>query len=337
MRPAAAICVVIFCAVVAGDPIAAQTESTLKISQGLPVIYWTQGIETAPALKRAGLEQLAVPSEHAEAWRKAGFKILVMTREELGRREKLLVPRIAGRADVASATRRPWIDANGWRFARHPAGKFYYDLPAGKATLAIAEAFIYGADAVVKIDPADLEETGKMLVFLRASPQENLSPIADIAVIDDGSAVTGEVMNLLTRRNLLYRVVSSPSSQFSINIKIGTREYPTAAATDPSAFAQKIRLQLTDERRSLRIYGSEVVICRLAGSRARMKLHLLNYSGRGIEGLRIRLRGAYGRGEAKAFGYGNAVLEDFIVADGATEFSIAQMGVYAVVDFPVMK
>jgi hypothetical protein len=68
-----------------------------------------------------------------------------------------------------------------------------------------------------------------------------------------------------------------------------------------------------------------------------MKLHLLNYSGRGIEGLRIRLRGAYGRGEAKAFGYGNAVLEDFIVADGATEFSIAQMGVYAVVDFPVMK
>jgi len=38
------------------------------------------------------------------------------------------VPRVAGRADVASATRRPWIDSNGWRFVRQPTGKFYYDL-----------------------------------------------------------------------------------------------------------------------------------------------------------------------------------------------------------------
>ena len=38
-------------------------------------------------------------------------------------------------------------------------------------------------------------------------------------------------------------------------------------AADPSAFALKIRRQLTDERRTLRVYGSEVVICRLTGER----------------------------------------------------------------------
>jgi hypothetical protein len=260
-----------------------------------------------------------------------------MTKEALERREKLLVPRIAGRANVASATRRPWIDANGWRFARHPAARFYYDLPEGKAALAIAEAFTYGADAVVKIDPADLEEAGKMLVFLRGMPAQNLPPIADIAVIDDGSAVTAEVMNLLTRRNLLFRVAPVPSKQYALNIKIGTREYPRDAAADPSDFAQKIRLQLTDERRSLRIYGSEVVICRLTGNNTRIKLHLLNYSGRPAEGLRIRLRGAYEKGAAMVFSTGKIELEDFVFADGATEFSIAQMGVYAVAELPVKK
>src|SRR5205085_7854874 len=73
----------------------------------------------------------------------------------LQNREKLLVPRLAGRANVASATSRPWLDANGWRFLRNPQGKFYYELPAGKAALAAAEAFVYNADVLLKIDPAD--------------------------------------------------------------------------------------------------------------------------------------------------------------------------------------
>ena len=81
--------------------------------------------------------------------------------------------RVAGRADVASATRRPWIDANGWRFARNPAGEFYYDLPQGKAAMAIAEAFAYNADAILKIDPADLAEAGAMFAFIKNLTGEN--------------------------------------------------------------------------------------------------------------------------------------------------------------------
>src|SRR5207244_4793074 len=104
----------------------------------------------------------------------------------------------------------------------------------------------------------------------------------------------------LARRNLLFQVVQAPSVRFRLNIAIGSAAYPRAEASDPSAFALKIRRQLTDEERSLRVYGSEVVIGRLTGNAQRVRLHLINDGGREIEGLRIRLRGAYREGEAYA-------------------------------------
>ena len=135
-----------------------EAQRRAETAQKLPLIYWTQGIETAAALKQAGIESFAAPPESVAAWRNAGFTVSALSPQELSRREKLLIPRIAGRAEVASATRRPWIDSNGWHFIRKPAGKFLYDLiekGTGKAALAIAEAFAYQADAVLKIDPAD--------------------------------------------------------------------------------------------------------------------------------------------------------------------------------------
>jgi hypothetical protein len=300
--------------------------------RGAPLIYWSGGIETAGTLKQAGVEQIAVPPNSAAAWRKAGFKVVAISQAELERREKLPTPRIAGRANVASATRRPWIDANGWRFARNPAGKFYYDLPQGKATLALAEACAYKADAILKIAPADIAEVAAMLAFIKSLPGENYPPIADIGVIDDGSPEMGEVMNLLTRRNLLFKKVPAPSPQFPINIKFGPGSFSKSDAADPSAFAQKIRARLGDENRSLRIYGTEMVICRLTGDDSRARLHLLNYSGREADGLRVRLRGNFGKGEAKAFGLGRVELEEFVNDETATEFSISKVGIYAVVD-----
>src|SRR5262249_31804126 len=128
-------------------------------------------------------------------------------------------------------------------------------------------------------------------------PAADLPDIADVAVVDDGSPLVGEVMNLLERRNLLFQIVRKPSPRFRINIALGTKQYPQADAADPSAFALKIRHQLTDHRRTLRSYGSEVVIARLTGDAHRVRLHLLNYSGREIQGLRIRLRGTCREGQ----------------------------------------
>jgi hypothetical protein len=260
------------------------------------------------------------------------FQTTALAAADVASREALPTPGITARAGLASPTRSPWIVANGWRFTRYPGAKYRYDLPAGRATLAAAEAFAYGADAVLKIDPADAAGLGAMMTFLERLPAADLPAIADLAVIDDGSTMTGEVMNLLARRNLLYEVAKAPSARFRLNIVMGSREYPVEDAADPSAFALKVRRLLTDEQRALRVYGSEVVIGRLTGDAGRIRLHLINYGGREIEGLRVRLRGAYGTGDAYVEGGGRVPLQDHVVTDGATEFSLPRIGTYAVID-----
>ena len=303
----------------------------------LPCLYWTAAVDSAPRVKAAGIERLCVPPERADDWRKAGFSAVALSEGDLAVRDTLLPPGIRARADRASATRSPWVDANGWRFLRDPAGQYAYDLPAGRAALAAAEAVVYGADAVLKIDPADLESLGDMLAFVAQLPANNLPAAADLAVVDDGSAPLGEVLNLLVRRNLLIRIVKVPSSDFGINVKLGTKEYPLKEAGEPSALALKIRRQLTDEQRALRVFGSEVVIGRLASDGSRARLHLLNYGGREIEGLRIHLRGSFPPGEARVAGQGRVGLEERAVVDGATEFTVPRLGAYGVVDLPAVK
>lgn len=314
------------------------TNSVAGYSSGLPLIFWQGGIETAPALKQAGVERIAVAPNTVDQWHKAGFEVVPMTEEELKAREKLAVPGASGRPGLAAATGRPWLDANGWQFTRNPAGKFYYELPKGRASLAVAESFAYNADTVLKIDPADLPEVGRLFAFLKTIPASgNLPLIADIGVIDDGSKLVGEVMNLLSRRNLLFKPLKKPSQPLRLNIQIGTKAYPRAAAADPSEFAQTIRRRLTDDARMLRIYGSEVVIARLTGDAKHLRLHLLNYGRRDFEGLRIRLRDVLGQGDAYLSGQGKMGLLDFEVIGQTTEFSLARMNVYAVIDLPRAK
>jgi hypothetical protein len=215
---------------------------------------------------------------------------------------------------------------------RTPAGKYSYAVPAGKAALALAEAAAYGADAVLKIDPIDVPSAGAMLTFLDSLPPLDLPSVADFGVVDDGSPVTAEVMNLLARRNLLFEIEKAPSTHYRVNVAIGSTAYPAQDAADPSGFAQKIRAQLTDEQRSLRLYGSEVVIARLTSDGKRARLHLINYGGREIDGLRVRVSGPYQGGEVNIAGTGKAALQDPVVADGAIEFSMPKIGAYAVVD-----
>jgi hypothetical protein len=306
--------------------------SLLLLLLSLPCVFWTQGAESRAALETAAIKRLCVPPEQIDVWRAVGFSVTPLTEAQLSAREALPSPGVTARAGLASPTRSPWIVASGWRFTRHPATKYVYDVPAGKAALAAAEAFAYGADAVLKIDPADAGTLGEMLTFLEHLPAADLPPVADLAVVDDGSAITGEVMNLLARRNILFEAVRAPSPRFRINVAVGSAEFPREEAANPSAFAHKIRRQLTDEQRTLRVYGSEVVICRLTGDAGRIRLHLVNYGGREIEGLRIRLRGTYRDGETHVAGAGRLPLQDHVVAEGATEFSVPRIATYAVVD-----
>jgi hypothetical protein len=245
---------------------------------------------------------------------------------------KLTVPRVQYRMNEAAATRSPWIDSNGWRILRKPDASYYYDVPADSAGLAAAEAFAYGAKARVHTDAAGAGAFSRILEFLRGIPDRDLASRANIGIIDDGSDQTGELMNLLSRRNLLYTIVSAPDTKLDANVRIGSNEYPKAEAGNPAVLARKIRDQVGDDKRLLRVYGSEVVIARLLGGREHARVHLLNYSNRPVLGLRVRVIGEYSSQKLFASGKPGATVADPIVKNGATEFTVPEMATYSVID-----
>src|SRR5262249_6654229 len=63
-------------------------------------------------------------------------------------------------ANESQATTAPFIESNGWRFERGMQKANYSKLPAGSATLAAAEAFAFGVDAILNPDPGDVADLG---------------------------------------------------------------------------------------------------------------------------------------------------------------------------------
>jgi hypothetical protein len=59
---------------------------------------------------------------------------------------------------------------------------------------------------------------------------------------------------------------------------------------------------------------------------------LINYGPRPVNGLRVRLLGSYGQGTLFAFRAVGAQLLDYSSREGATEFTVPDINVYAVVD-----
>ncbi len=299
----------------------------------LPTLFWDQPADTAAALREAGIQRMYVPTDRVETWRKLGFSASPFDRAQAAR---ATTPKVEYHIDVASATRVPWVDANGWRFERPPARAYFYDVPAGSAALAAAEAYTYGAEAAIRAAQEDLPAFGRMLRFLTQIGQPRLPAKANIGVIDDGSEVMSEVLNLMARHNLLFHVIRAPDSKYDVNIRLGGGEYGVdysrEDAANPYEFAMKIRRRLTDEKRLVRIYGSNVVLVHLEGEGSRARLHLLNYGGAAVRGLRLRVLGAYRQGKVAAFEHADAALGEYSVEDNATEFTVSQMGTYAVVD-----
>lgn len=289
-----------------------------------PALYWDQPVETAPAVKQAGVMRLYVPADRVDAWKAAGFMAIAFNPAKY---EKATSPGVQWRMNEAAATNSPWVDANGWQFQRRPDRTWYYEAAAAHAALSAAEPYTYGVDAVVRPEPADLETLGAMLAFLRKIDRPHMPAQANIGIIDDGTDQTAEVLNLLARRNLLFRVVPAPDSKLDLNIRM-----PQPDAADPFEFAVNARRKLTDDKRLVRLYGSEVVLAHLTGDDGHARLHLLNYSGRKVSGLRVRLRGNYGKAGLAVFGVPSAAVMDWSAADGAVEFTIPEMQPYAVVD-----
>jgi hypothetical protein len=295
----------------------------------LPTLFWDRPVDTAAALHQAGIERLAVSAGQEAAWRKQGFEATAFDRAHA---VQAVAPSVEYHMDVASATRVPWINANGWRFEREPGRPYFYDASAGTAALAAAEASVYRVEAAIRVAPADLQGFARMLHFLGETGQPPLPVMANIGVIDDGSDTMAEVLNLMARHNLLFHVIPAADPKYELNVRLGTAEYPSDQAANPYEFAMQIRRRLTDEKRLLRVYGSNLVLARLTGDGSQARVHLLNYGTGTVKGLRVRVLGAYAQGKLSAFSRPGAALAEYAAQDGATEFTIPEMREYAVVD-----
>ena len=162
-----------------------------------------------------------------------------------------------------------------------------------------------------------------MQKFLASRPADGLPALANIGFLDDGTPAAAENMNLMLRRNLLFRVVKTPDTQLDLNVK--------PKPGDPNAFAYEVRQKLTDPKRLLRLYGSEVVVARLSGDASRRRVALLNYGNRPVEGVRVRLLGRWPKVTAYAFGEKVDAI-DVVVEAAATEFSLPRVPAYVVVE-----
>jgi hypothetical protein len=304
----------------------------LLMLAAVPALFWDAAVDTAPALRDAGMQQIVVPAERLASWK--GVSGITVEKGDLQGMVKLPAPVVNYRINEATATRAPWLTANGWRFIRQASGRFYYEAPGKPAALAAAEAFSYGANAMIHTDSAGLKPLAEMLAFLRSIPDEALPPVADIGYIDDGSAASGEVMNLMVRDNLLFQLVSAPDRRLKLNVKLGSKEYPLEDAKNPGTIAHSVRANLTDDKRSVRVYGSQVVVARLTASGNRARLHLLNYAGadRKVEGIHVRVLGQYPKHQLALAGGKSVELLDYTVDAEATEFTLPELSTYAVVD-----
>jgi len=277
---------------------------------------------TASSLVEEGLAKAAPTGEAAAAF------------QELPAPGVRLVP------TAARSTNVPWIDSNGWRYQRGIRKAHYSTLPAGSAALAAAEAFAFDAEAILNPDPADVEELGNMLRFLKAHDRPGLPALANIGVVEDPSPLMGEVLNMLTRRNLLYRVVPAPDPSLDLTVRLGTSDFPAEAAVNPHEFAARVRSRLGDDKRLIRLYGTSTVIARLTAGEGRARLFLLQYSrGRrrqpatNPQALQVRLLGSYTPAAFAAQGaQSGAALSDLRHPSGATEFWVPDFRTLAIID-----
>lgn len=232
-------------------------------------------------------------------------------------------PRVDTRMNRAAATSAPWVVSNGWRYARGFAG--IVEAPKGGAALAAVEAAMWNAAVVIKIDPADLAVYTGAARF--ATPATG-APLANFVFADDGTAQSGELINLFYRRNLLFTLSGAAP------VRVAPKDFD---ATNPSVFAAHVRAKVGDDARLLRVYGSEVVIGRLTRDGKRTRLDLINYSGRATESLRVRVLGKYRGVSLRILGAEEVAPLDVAIDASAIEFSVPSLPLYAVALLDVAK
>ncbi len=238
--------------------------------------------------------------------------------------QKVPTPGVRYRMNMATATTAPWIDSNLWRYRRKPDGKFLCDVKGKPAVaLAAAEGFVAGVNLALDTTPDQKADYDRIAAFLHALPPGPQQPWTNFTVSDDGSFQAGEVMNLLSRRNLLYRIVPAAKADFKLD-----------QPANPYEYVLDLRDKFGDDKRAFRLFGSELTVAEAAREGAKVRIHLLNYGSRPVDTMRLRVRGNFPEAAAKSYIYGSetAKLTEW-QRDGAfTEFTLTALPLYGVID-----
>ena len=182
-----------------------------------------------------------------------------------------------------------------------------------------------------------------MLAFLKDLRQPPMPERVNIGVVDNPSPLMGEILNLLTRRNLLYKVVPTPDRTLDLTVQLGTPDFPMEAAANPDECAARVRAELGDDARLVRLYGTGTMLARLTSDGTRARLFLLAFDRRrqqnaGPQAIRVRVRGRY---QPRTFaGYDaapGAAVSDLRHPGEATEFWAPSFNICAIVDLDAIK
>ncbi len=144
-------------------------------------------------------------------------------------------PGIVPRPGVASPTRSPWVNANGWRFMRPGDGKFVYDVPAGKARAGRRRSLRLRRRRRLEVDAGrPRARSGRMFAFFASICRPLACPTSPTSPSwTTDRQRSGEVMNLLSRRNLLFPPVPRRRVQFPMNVQARDGRLPARRRRGP--------------------------------------------------------------------------------------------------------
>lgn len=133
-----------------------------------------------------------------------------------------LWPGIRATRQSAGPTGVPWVDWNGWQvrmmLARDPSKPAWIDVEPPQDALpvsyeaAVADAAAFGGRWIASAPQAEWPKVTKAAAFFEAHGEwESMEPAGVLAIISDFAGpnefLSGEVLNLLARRHLAYKVV----------------------------------------------------------------------------------------------------------------------------------
>lgn len=294
----------------------------------IPTLLWDEGPQTAQALEKAGIHEIATTAD-AGAW--AGTHVRA-TGIDASKLEKLDPPGVDYQLGRGGATAAPWINSSIWRMLKEHGKSFLFEVSAAAVPLAVAEAQAAATPAYFKVKPEDLAAFAAASRFARETEGPALPPRANIGLVDDGSSEMDEIMNLLVRRNLLFQPIRDGAEWKGTVVRVGAGDFKKELAAEPYEFAAVVRSRIGDDKRLVRLYGTETTVARLFGDERHARLHLVQYGRNPVVGMRVRVLGRYPRVLIAALGSRMVVPEDVVVDASATEFTIPELRTYAVVD-----